>query len=62
MVTLSSFATYYFFYFFNFLILKADPESMLNVDVQGHLHPDGGGDVVVLHPHHDQLLHRQPGW
>ena len=28
---------------------------------QGHLDPDGGGHVVVLHPDHDLLLHRQPG-
>ena len=28
---------------------------------QGHLHTDGGGHVVVLHPDHDLLLHRQPG-
>ena len=28
---------------------------------QSHLYQDGGGHVVVLHPDHDQLLHRQPG-
>ena len=28
---------------------------------QGNLHEDGGGHVVVLHPDHDKLLHRQPG-
>jgi hypothetical protein len=29
--------------------------------VQRILHPDGGRALVVLHPHHDLLLHRQPG-
>jgi hypothetical protein len=32
----------------------------VGVVLQGHLHENGGGDVVVLHPHHDLLLHRQP--
>ena len=29
--------------------------------VPGNLHQDGGGHVVVLHPHHDLLLHSKPG-
>ena len=28
---------------------------------QSNLHEDGGRHVVVLHPHHDLLLHCQPG-
>ena len=34
---------------------------MLTACFQGHLYPDGGGYVVVLHPDHDQLLYGQPG-
>ena len=33
---------------------------MLTACFQGHLYPDGGGYVVVLHPDHDQLLYGQP--
>ncbi len=34
---------------------------MIVSSFQSHLHEDGGGNVVVLHAHHDILIHRKPG-
>ena len=37
-----------------------DVDSQHNSIIQCNVNADGGGAVVVLHPHYDQLLHRQP--
>jgi hypothetical protein len=44
----------------NFFTKKGSKMKKSTHPFQSHLYADGGGDVVVLHPHHDLLLHGQP--